>query len=180
MIPKPNKPQNLVTSNRAISLLSVISKVFERLFLKELLPVLEKQHMVPDHQFGFRHNHGTSEQCHRILETILWKENSTAPLYFWTFSKLSIKYVKKVCYLNWKFCCLLLSTFCFNHILLIDCFTLMQMMKSQTLPKLMPQGSVLGPVLYTIFTSDMPTTSNILVATYADDTATIAPNDCQI
>lgn len=34
-----------------------------------------------------------------------------------------------------------------------------------------PQGSVLGPVLYTIFTHDMPSREDITVATYADDTA---------
>ena len=37
-----------------------------------------------------------------------------------------------------------------------------------------PQGSVLGPVLYTIFTSDMPTNNDVLIATYADDTAILA------
>lgn len=40
-----------------------------------------------------------------------------------------------------------------------------------------PQGSVLGPVLYTIFTSDMPTVGDITVATYADDTAFLYSNE---
>ncbi|KAH8355802.1 hypothetical protein KR084_003316, partial [Drosophila pseudotakahashii] len=35
-------------------------------------------------------------------------------------------------------------------------------------------GSVLGPVLYTIFTSDLPRGRNVLTATYADDTAFLA------
>lgn len=32
-----------------------------------------------------------------------------------------------------------------------------------------PQGSVLGPVLYNIVTSDLPQVSNVAVAIYADD-----------
>ena len=35
----------------------------------------------------------------------------------------------------------------------------------------MPQGSVLGPVLYLLHTSNLPNLENISVATFADDTA---------
>ncbi|KAH8237500.1 hypothetical protein KR032_010228, partial [Drosophila birchii] len=42
-----------------------------------------------------------------------------------------------------------------------------------------PQGSVLGPFLYTLYTIDMPVSSptvdaRMLLATYADDTALLA------
>ena len=39
-----------------------------------------------------------------------------------------------------------------------------------------PQGSVLGPILYTIYTSNIPLVDNITLATYADDTAITAAN----
>ena len=37
-----------------------------------------------------------------------------------------------------------------------------------------PQGSVLGPVLYLIFTSDIPQPTGTTVATFADDTGILA------
>jgi len=40
-----------------------------------------------------------------------------------------------------------------------------------------PQGSVLGPVLYILYTSDLPTFEKNVVATFADDTAIMAIGD---
>jgi hypothetical protein len=35
----------------------------------------------------------------------------------------------------------------------------------------------MGPVLYLIYTADMPTTNTTTISTYADDTALIAANN---
>ena len=39
-----------------------------------------------------------------------------------------------------------------------------------------PQGRVLGPVLYTIFKSDIPISECALIVTYADDAAILTPD----
>jgi hypothetical protein len=64
LILKPGKPHKL-TSYRPISI--IVSKVFEKLLLKRLLPVVENNRLIPNHQFSFRQRHSTTEQTHRIV-----------------------------------------------------------------------------------------------------------------
>jgi hypothetical protein len=70
MIPKQGKPPNEVASYRPISLLQIISKLFEKLLLKRLKPLIESKNLKPCHQFGFRNNHATTDQIHRITNII--------------------------------------------------------------------------------------------------------------
>jgi hypothetical protein len=54
LIPKPGKPPHQLSSYRPIRLLPIASKVFEKLLLKRLLPLVEHANLIPNHQFGLR------------------------------------------------------------------------------------------------------------------------------
>jgi hypothetical protein len=53
---KPGKPPKEAQSYRPISLLPVLSKVFEKLLITRILPTLQEKQAISDHQFGFRKN----------------------------------------------------------------------------------------------------------------------------
>jgi hypothetical protein len=57
-----------VGSYRPISLLPIMSKLFEKLILKRLRAITEEKHPVPTHQFGFRNNYSSIGQVHRITD----------------------------------------------------------------------------------------------------------------
>lgn len=69
-IPKAGKPLNEAAFYRPISLLPVMSKVFEKLIIKRLKPIIEENQFILEHQFGFRSKHSTIDQVHRIIDLI--------------------------------------------------------------------------------------------------------------
>lgn len=58
---KHEKPPTEVSSFRLISLLPVISKLFEKVLLKHMKPIIEENNLIPFHQFGFREKHSTTD-----------------------------------------------------------------------------------------------------------------------
>ncbi|CAF4952535.1 unnamed protein product [Pieris macdunnoughi] len=77
----PSKPPNEVASYRPISLLLII----EKMLLKRMKAHLSD--ITPNHQFGFRENHGTIEQVHRIVDADRWKTRNIAQPSFWTLAR---------------------------------------------------------------------------------------------
>lgn len=70
MFAKPGKAPTDIKSYRPISLLPIMSKLFEKLLLKRLKPIVEQKKLLPNHQFGFREKHSTIEQVHRLIHII--------------------------------------------------------------------------------------------------------------
>jgi len=71
--PKPGKPQSSPASYRPISLLSVLSKIYEKIIhttyvYTQIMKHLETEKIIINEQFGFRPRHSTVAQLMRITE----------------------------------------------------------------------------------------------------------------
>jgi hypothetical protein len=67
---KPRKPPEETQSYRPISMLPVLSKLFEKLLITRIQSTLQDKQIIPDHLFGFRQKHATTEQVHHIVNII--------------------------------------------------------------------------------------------------------------
>jgi hypothetical protein len=70
MILKPGKKLSEVESYWPIPLLSIMLKLFEKLVLQHIKPIIEEKHLVPMHKFGFRKKITAIEQVHHITYII--------------------------------------------------------------------------------------------------------------
>lgn len=179
VLSKPGKPLNEVESYRPISLLPIISKIFEKLLLSRLSPILLKEKLIPDHQFGFRQQHATIEQVHRVYKVArnALENKMYATAVFLDISQAFDKVWHTGLLYKLKrslpdtYYTLLKSYLESRHFMVKfnDEVSNLNIIKSGV-----PQGSVLGPVLYTLFTADLPISENTHVATFADDSVFIA------
>lgn len=179
-IPKPSKDWRYPENHRPISLLPAFSKIFERIILSRLLKEVKKLDLLPSEQFGFRKGHSTNQQTLRLVELIhkgFAEKNFTAIAYM----DVS-KAFDKVWHhgLIHKLNAAGIST---NLVKIIRSFLQKRSFKvkvedsfSSNHPILagVPQGSVLGPILYNLYTHDIPKNDYSEIALFADDTAIIS------
>ena len=176
LIPKPGKNPTLTSSYRPISLLAALSKIFERLLLDELIADEAQLQLIPDHQFGFRQQHSTVEQVHKIVNSIkeaLECKKTCVGIFLdvaQAFDKVNHNGLLKKIYTHLPMRYHgILSSYLSNRTFQAEYNQ--QISTSRSITAGVPQGSVLGPYLYLVFTMDLPTDNKILTATFADDTA---------
>lgn len=185
MIQKPGKQANSLSSYRPISLLPVIGKLFEKLFLKRLKDILIVKQLIPSHQFGFREKHSTIDQVHRIaysIEEALEQKKVCSAVFLdvaQAFDKVwhtGLEYKLKT-QLPVQYTSLLKSYMEDRY------FRVKQKQAYSNIKKIeagVPQGSVLGPTLYLLYTSDIPHPNDCIMATFADDTCILASGNDEI
>ena len=176
---------NVLTNYRPITVVNSIAKIFEKNVCSRLVNYLERFDILTDNQFGFRSRHATSHAMIKLFDeslSALDNKNSKVGTVLLDISK---------------------AFDCVNHDILLDKlyhygirgsvrdwfksfltdrthYVDINGKKSDPYSPTMgvPQGSVLGPILFLIYINDLRNASNILsLSIFADDTSLLLSSE---
>jgi hypothetical protein len=160
---------------RPISLLSIINKVFEKLMYSRLYKFLTKHKLLYSYQFGFRENHSTSLALIEIVDNIrqsIEDGNYTLGIYldltkaFDTVDHTIL--LKKLQHYGIRG---ITNDWFKSYLTDRKQYTLANGENSDiaTVEAGVPQGSVLGPLLFLIYINDIPNCTAEKLRLFADD-----------
>ena len=178
-IHKPNKHRSDPSAYRPISLLSSLGKIYERLLLARLHSHIDSRGLLIDEQFGFRAGHSCVQQVHRITEHVLSNMHQRRPIGTAALFFDVAKAFDKVWHSGLIYKLYQLEVPDSLVLILRDYLTDRSfryrvegaLSSPHPIRAGVPQGSVLSPTLYSLYTNDIPRTPRVKLALFADDTA---------
>lgn len=180
-IPKIRNPESC-NDYRPINIVSICSKVLERLMNNQMLNHINNEHLLSDNQSGFRQRHNTTTHILDILHEIRQAvdHHRLAVLISLDFSRafesISHEILLNKLLLNFRFsitACKLIETFIRYRTQFVQ--TSNGTSSTRTTTRGVPQGTILGPLLFLAYVNDIFSCCNSLKGyMYADDLQLIA------
>ncbi|GBM51582.1 putative RNA-directed DNA polymerase from transposon BS [Araneus ventricosus] len=167
---KPGKDPTHPVSYRPISLLPTLSKLGEKLILNRYLTRATKRRLPIPQQFGFTPQLSTTHQLLRVVEHINEGKNSnlaTAAIFLdiaKAFDKVWIEGLihKLIAYKFPQYIIEIIQSYLTNRH-----FTVLVKNSDSTPRKLqacVPQGGILGPIIFVLYMNDIPQVRNIMIS----------------